>query len=464
MNVIIFIIYTIFFMVSGYIISQEFIIYRNIDIAFATIIMMIFAALIHENITRRITEIKLARHLLALKKAYDITKKQLSEKNNSQQITSKPFGSLYPTSTDNHSHKITAKKQKPLMAFMDAAPISNPTQSEKNMVARTPPFHRPPPPPKGIAPDLSKTEVSQLSNEVKILHDLVEQLYANSDPEDGNETIAKSSEFNAENNILRSTNYKMGDKEESLILDFVHDRLRKENIELYLQPIVSLPQRKRKFFECYNHIKTDDGTVISQAQYMQIDIDSKILSAIDNIQLFRCMQILKKIQNDDFSLVFFCTITLHSLLDKEIFYKFIQYLQVNSALAPNIILELSQNDYLENRVALTTPLKMLAKVGYRFSLEYIDNFNIDGIELLQRKFSHVKVDADVIINHIRQGNSHLFRSFKQRMDNVNIDIIVNNIDSEQILLELLDCNIDYGQGFLFGEAKTGTEAIENLQI
>ena len=464
MNIIIFIIYTTFFMVSGYIISQEFIIYRNIDIAFSTIIMMIFAALIHENITRRITQIKLARHLLALKKAYDITKQQLDEKNNSHQITGKPFGSLYSTSTDNHNHKVTVKKQKPLMAFMGAAPINNPTQSEKNMVTRTPPFHRPPPPPKGVVPDLSKTEVSQLSNEVKILHDLVEQLYANIDPEDDNVIITKNSKFNTGSNILRSNVYKMDNKEESLILNFVHDGLRKENIELYLQPIVSLPQRKRRFFECYNHIKTDDGTVISQAQYMQIDIDNKILSAIDNILLFRCMQILKKIQNDDFSLVFFCNITLHSLLDKEFFYKFIQYLQVNSVLAPNIILELSQNDYLENRAALTTPLKMLAKVGYRFSLEYIDDFNIDSIELVQRKFSHVKVDADVIINHIRQGNGHLFRSFKQRMDNVNIDVIVNNIDSEQILLELLDCNIDYGQGFLFGKAKTGAEAIENLQI
>ncbi len=44
--------------------------------------------------------------------------------------------------------------------------------------------------------------------------------------------------------------------DEQEILDLVREGLRENAVELALQPIVSLPQRKRRFFECFSRVRT----------------------------------------------------------------------------------------------------------------------------------------------------------------------------------------------------------------
>ena len=39
------------------------------------------------------------------------------------------------------------------------------------------------------------------------------------------------------------------------------------------------------------------------------------------------------------------------------------------------------------------------------------------------------------------------------MDVAGVDLIVEKIETEQMLVELLDYDIDFGQGYLFGEPR-----------
>ena len=45
------------------------------------------------------------------------------------------------------------------------------------------------------------------------------------------------------------------------VLDEVKKCLRQDSLDLMLQAVVSLPQRKRRFYECFTRIRTDDGDV-----------------------------------------------------------------------------------------------------------------------------------------------------------------------------------------------------------
>ncbi len=39
------------------------------------------------------------------------------------------------------------------------------------------------------------------------------------------------------------------------------------------------------------------------------------------------------------------------------------------------------------------------------------------------------------------------------MDGADVDLIVEKIETERMLMELLDYHIDFGQGYLFGEPR-----------
>ena len=97
--------------------------------------------------------------------------------------------------------------------------------------------------------------------------------------------------------------------DEQEILDLVREGLRENAVELALQPIVSLPQRKRRFFECFSRVRTDDGRVIVPEQYLDVAERHGLVTAIDNLLLFRCIQTLRRIRKSNANVGFFLNIS-----------------------------------------------------------------------------------------------------------------------------------------------------------
>jgi cyclic-di-GMP phosphodiesterase TipF (flagellum assembly factor) len=50
------------------------------------------------------------------------------------------------------------------------------------------------------------------------------------------------------------------------------------------------------------------------------------------------------------------------------------------------------------------------------------------------------------------------RALKGALDRVAMDLIVEKIENEEMLKDLLDLQIDFGQGYLFGAPKSATAA------
>ena len=45
------------------------------------------------------------------------------------------------------------------------------------------------------------------------------------------------------------------------------------------------------------------------------------------------------------------------------------------------------------------------------------------------------------------------RAFNGALDRSAVDLIVEKIESEEMLLDLLELKVDFGQGYLFGEPR-----------
>jgi len=241
---------------------------------------------------------------------------------------------------------------------------------------------------------------------------------------------------------------------ERQILDLLRDGLRENRVELALQPIVSLPQRKRRFFECYSRIKAADGKVLVPEQYLDIAERYGLVTAIDNMLLFRCIQLLRKLRKANANVGFFLNISHRTLADRDFFREFINLMAQNAELAPAIVFEFSQRAWDNADQTLLRDLDRLAQLGYRFSLDKITNLDIDVAALSSRHFRFVKIEAARIAQAAASGAiGDDPRGFKRMLDSYAIDLIVDRIESEPMLLELLELSIDFGQGYLFGEPR-----------
>jgi cyclic-di-GMP phosphodiesterase TipF (flagellum assembly factor) len=74
--------------------------------------------------------------------------------------------------------------------------------------------------------------------------------------------------------------------------------------------------------------------------------------------------------------------------------------------------------------------------------------------LSARKIRTIKIDSDMLFAEYQKpaGHERLYE-IKRQLDQTGIDLIVSKIETETQLRELLDLNIDYGQGYLFGEPR-----------
>ncbi len=245
-----------------------------------------------------------------------------------------------------------------------------------------------------------------------------------------------------------------GSTREDETLSILRDALRTDRVDVYLQPIVSLPQRKTRFYECYTRIRAEDGSVIGPSSYIGIAEREGMVSAIDNLLLFRCVQLIRRTRNRDYDISFFCNISGESLSDTQFISDFVDFVSDNPELAPNIFFEIGQSD-LENAPPESIDnLSRLSDLGFRFSLDQVTHLNLNFADLAARSFRYVKIDARFLLDSSVEVQSDIAVSdIKQQLDRYGLNMIVEKIERESDLVELLDYEVDFGQGYLFGEPR-----------
>lgn len=236
------------------------------------------------------------------------------------------------------------------------------------------------------------------------------------------------------------------------ILGITRDALEENRVDLYLQPIVSLPQRKVRFHEAFSRIRGHDGAIIVPQQYLPVATESGLISTIDNILLFRCVQHIRQSRTLDGDVGYFCNVSPHTLADAEFFDQFVDFMRHNAKLARNLIFEFGQAEVDAYGAEAWAQIERLGGLGFRFSMDRVTNLDLDFLELRRRRFSFVKVNADLLVSGYDKMRATIEASdLAEAMKRNGIDLVAEKIESERIVPELLDFEVDFGQGFLFGE-------------
>jgi cyclic-di-GMP phosphodiesterase TipF (flagellum assembly factor) len=303
-----------------------------------------------------------------------------------------------------------------------------------------------------VAPDNS-AEIEAMAGEMSLLKSLVDQLHA------GQVTAAEPVGFHRRNAPYRPPVAKFDDEEDAIarasldlnddavLLDVVRDALDADRVDLFLQPIVSLPQRRTRFFKCEPRIRVEENIHLPPERYMPVAEREGLLAAIDNMLLFRAVQLVRRLRRRQNPVQFFCKISAETLNDRRFFMDFAGFMQDNRDLSSYLIFEMAQADVYKLTNQQQGELIKLAKIGFRFSMDQITNPDLFVSDLNAQGFRYVKIDADTLIRRMGRGDP---RALKRGLDRGAIDLIVDDVDDEDRLIEVLDFAVDFGLGPLFG--------------
>lgn len=242
------------------------------------------------------------------------------------------------------------------------------------------------------------------------------------------------------------------------LLETVRASLEENRVDLYLQPMVSLPQRKLRFYEALSRLRDRHGQIIMPSQYMQVAAPAGLMSVVDNLLLFRCVQIVRKLTQKNRDIGIFCNISGDTLADKEFFPQFLDYMRVNRDLAGQIIFEFNQQDVLKAGSEGEKNLTALATMGFALSMDHVESLALDFLRLKAIGFRHLKVRASTLTRGMNgAGAAVAAEDFKKLLTRHGLNLIAERVEDEKTVVQLLDYAVDYAQGYLFGEPRAVRE-------
>jgi len=241
---------------------------------------------------------------------------------------------------------------------------------------------------------------------------------------------------------------------ESELLETIRASLEENRVDLYLQPIVSLPQRKLRYYEALSRLRAENGAVIMPAQYIKVAAPAGLMSVVDNLLLFRCVQIVRRLTQKSRDIGVFCNISGDTLTDTEFFPQFIEYMRHNKDLATQIVFEFGQDSVLNAGTKGEENLSLLAGLGFALSMDHVDTLALDFAKLKRIGFRHLKVRAETLLGGMGSARAAVGpEDFKTLLGRHGLNLIVERVEHEKTVVQLLEYGVDFAQGYLFGEPR-----------
>ena len=251
-------------------------------------------------------------------------------------------------------------------------------------------------------------------------------------------------------------------------MDLVREALMENRVELHLQPIVQLPQRKTAFYEGFTRLKDANGRLILPTEFIPAAEQAGLMGTIDNVLLFRCVQIVRKLMKQDRRIGIFCNLSTAALADQHFFPQFLDFMRDNRDLAGSVIFEIPQDSY-ENRTSIEArAMAKLVDLGFRFWIDRVTNTEIDLPDLERSGVRYVKVAAGVLVDQIVQRGLRPRSAITREIaaadiaavfQRYGVDLIAERIEAEDTVLEVLDLDVPYAQGHLFGAPRAIKESL-----
>jgi cyclic-di-GMP phosphodiesterase TipF (flagellum assembly factor) len=257
------------------------------------------------------------------------------------------------------------------------------------------------------------------------------------------------------------------------LLAAVKNAIEENRLDIYLQPMVTLPQRKVRFYEAVTRLRDDKDQVLAADDFIATAEAGGLIGRIDHMVMLRCVQVLRRllVRNKDVGV--FCNVSAATLGNPVNFAQCLDFLEANRALAPSFVLEFKQATFRNLGPAETEHLAALSQRGYRFSIDHVSDLRIEPRELADRGVRFIKVPAALLLDPRQASTSDIHPSdLSDLLGRFGIDLIAERIEGERAVVDLLDFDVRFGQGFLFapprplrpeGASATGGEASNKAQ-
>lgn len=231
----------------------------------------------------------------------------------------------------------------------------------------------------------------------------------------------------------------------------ISEALANGQVEVHLQPIVQLPQRRTRGYEALVRLRLDEKTLLLPAEFMETIEQRGFGPTLDALVLTRALAIARHLGAKEGGLFVSCNFSGATWGSSRALAALARILEKYHAHIGNLVIEMPQRVFRTLEPASLGLLGAMSANGVRFALDHVADLRLDPVSLHDRGVRFVKVPASLLLAEARGAAvadiatgdlaAHLARGA--------IQLVAEEVEDDPMVADMLDLGVGYGQGDVF---------------
>jgi cyclic-di-GMP phosphodiesterase TipF (flagellum assembly factor) len=223
-----------------------------------------------------------------------------------------------------------------------------------------------------------------------------------------------------------------------------------DRLELHLQPIVSLPQRKVRSYEALARLRLADETILVPAEFLPVLEREGHSAEFDRRVIGRCIAIARHLLSRGSEAIVSVNISPRSMAEPGFLRSVGRIIDAYPDTIGRIVFEFSQRCWRTLDAERAGALAALRDRGVPLALDRATDLRLDPLALADRGVRFVKLPAELMVEADRnKGLDIEVSDLASVLRRAGIKLVAERVEREEIVPDLIDLDVPLAQGFVF---------------
>lgn len=227
--------------------------------------------------------------------------------------------------------------------------------------------------------------------------------------------------------------------------DDTHDAIADAQIELHLQPIVGISDRRVLHYEVLTRLRSHTGTLMMPAEFLPAARATGRAADLDTRQLSSIVGLCHRIGDRHPETRLFCNLSGDSLQSDGFRAALAAFAKAQKALSQRIVFEIDAATAVALNTEAVADLRGIEAMGFAFSVDKASLGDLPRLQSVFRRPGFLKLDAVMLADADPNVLKALARGGTQ--------VVATHVETEQQALSVRRSGVELGQGFLFGKPR-----------
>lgn len=222
-------------------------------------------------------------------------------------------------------------------------------------------------------------------------------------------------------------------------------------VEVHLQPVVQLPQRRTRGYEALVRLRLDENTLLLPAEFLAIVEERGFGPTLDALVLTRALAIARHLGSKDGGVFVSCNFSGATWGSAQALAALSRILEKYREHAGHLVIEMPQRIFRALEPSSLGLLGAMSANGVRFALDQVGDLRLDPAALHDRGIRFVKVPAALLQAEAsgRASTDIAPADLSALLARASVTLVAEKIEDNPTVADMIELGVTHAQGLVF---------------